>query len=112
MAYRQEQRLLIAQYQPGVLCWNKQGTITLRPRCISTHYAPERENAGCRFRSVSGENYELKMNFAEPELFTLTLRIPEWLSDDAVIEADGETIWRGRNAGLVDLRQSWHRKNC
>ena len=52
------------------------------------------------------------MNFAEPELFTLTLRIPEWLSDDAVIEADGETIWRGRNAGLVDLRQSWHRKNC
>lgn len=110
MAYRQEQRLLIAQYQPGVLCWNKQGTITLRPYCISTHYAPEHKNAGCRFRPISGECYELEMNFTDPEVFTLTLRIPEWLSDDAVIEADGETIWRGRDAELVDLRRSWHRQ--
>lgn len=110
MAYRQQGRLLVAQYQPGTIRRGERGSATLRPRCISTHYAPERENAGRLFRPFSGQSYELEFQLSEPEEFTLTLRIPEWLSEEATVEADGEELWRGKEAGLIDLKRLWSRQ--
>lgn len=106
MAYHRNGEVLIAQYHEADIGLDDGGRITLRQNKTESHYAPFAYNAGCSFGKTVGQEYTLELSLSQSRRFTLSLRIPAWISGHAEIILGNETLSATRGT-VLSLDRIW-----
>ena len=55
--------------------------------------------------------YEMTMDFAEPQEFAMLLRLPWWLSGNATLTIDGSPCAFQTREGFISIQALWHRQH-
>ncbi len=98
--YEDDEGLVVTQVIPSELSWEWKGT----PVTVTLSEDPQRSWG----RQTGGLAFDLRVTAEQPLEFDLKLRLPWWLSGDAVIEVNGQrqTAPAG-SPRLVSLGQAW-----
>ncbi len=98
--FESDQGITLSQYIPNEATWgwnNQEVSLQLRQdHQLDSHHRPD---------SLA---YELSIQTAQPQEFTLRLRLPWWLSGTPVISIDGEILEiRNSPSSYVEISRSW-----
>ena len=98
-------RLVIAQYINSEYKYNDSVTVT---QSVDMKYY----GGGAFFdehdeSSTSRWSLKININAKAPESFTLSLRVPEWVSGKAVISINGESIEAAVENGFINITREW-----
>ncbi len=109
--YQDGAGIVISQYIPTVLQTDYDGVaVTLRQNFTHTTAGSINAHAAAapdRHRP-DGWRVNLQVNCAQPVEFTLTLRLPWWLSGSPALTIDGETVPVRQGASeFVPIRRTW-----
>ena len=99
--YEEENNLVLSQYVPCELDWNRNGSSVRLTLLEDTH--PE---AHCR---PGSRTYVLKIACLQPQEFTLKFRLPWWLSARPEVSVNGEIQVVNENpSSFAHVHRPWH----
>ena len=99
--YEEGENLVLSQYIPCQLDWNRNGTsvgLTLsEDQHLDAHRRP------------CSQSYELKITCAQPQEFTIKFRLPWWINANPEVFVNGEKqAVAGNPSTYASIRKIWH----